>query len=362
LVREIPIPPQFGVHDTFIRDGIAFVCAWNTGLIIYDVGNGMKAGTPSAPVEISRIVPSDDGVPGGPAVHNAWWFHNPVTGERRYVFLGQEGPASIPSTSTGDIHVIDVSDLTQPREVAFYHMNATPSAGSHNFWMDEPAQILYAAYYNGGVIALDVSGTLSGDLAAREISRVKPTPSAWIWGVQLAAGSLYATDLLNGLYQLRFSGGALTAVSGGGNVPERYTSDLWVTGEYAYTGTWGATPRNGAYGNVVKIWHLTPAGAPVLVDSIVTDSIATVSDVKGSVDGKLLVWSAEVGPHAGLYVYSLADPARPSLVARAIVPAGIHTVKVADIGGRRYLFAARNPGMPPTPALLIYDVTGLVPQ
>ena len=47
-----PVPAFYGVHDTFIRDGIAFVCAWNTGVIIYDVGNGMKGGTPAAPIEI----------------------------------------------------------------------------------------------------------------------------------------------------------------------------------------------------------------------------------------------------------------------------------------------------------------------
>ena len=361
LVKEIPIPPAYGVHDSFVRDGIAFVCAWNTGLIIYDVGNGIRGGSPAHPIEISRIVPSDDGVAGGPAVHNAWWFHNPNTGERRYVFLGQEGPAAVPSESTGDIHVIDVADLAQPREVAFYHMNVSPQAGSHNFWMDEPAQILYAAYYNGGIVALDVSGTLSGDLAAREIARIKPSATPWTWGVQLVGGSLYAVDLLTGLYQLRLSGHSFSVVSGGGNVLDRYSSDLFVTGSYAYTGTWGLTPRNGAVGNAVKIWHLGPTGAPSLVDSIITDGIASVSDVKGSADGKLLVFTTEAGPKAGLYVYDLANPARPRLVASVLATPGFHTVKVADIAGKRYLFAARNPGMPPTPALVIYDVTGLLP-
>ncbi len=72
LVTEVPIPPQYGIHDTFVRDGIAFVCAWNTGVVIFDVGNGRKGGSPSNPVEISRLVTSANDVPGGPAVHNAW--------------------------------------------------------------------------------------------------------------------------------------------------------------------------------------------------------------------------------------------------------------------------------------------------
>ena len=314
LVSSTPIPPLYGIHDTYIRDGIAFVCAWNTGLILYDVGNGIKSGGPANPVEISRIVtnanstglpPSAGGVSGGPAVHNAWWFHNPVTSAKRYVFVGQEGPASLPSSSSGDIHVIDVSNLALPTEVAFYHISG---AGTHNFWMDEPAQILYAAYYNAGVVALDVSGTLSGDLATKEIARFKPAPTnTFMWGVQLFSGSLYAIDLLSGFYQLKLANGAFSTVAGGGNVNERYSSDLWVNGQYAYTGTWGSTPRAGVFGNAIKIWRLGTTGAPTLADSVIIVGIQTVSDVKGSDDGKLLVVSAEKGASAGLYLFSLAS-------------------------------------------------------
>ena len=32
----------------------------------------------------------------------------------------------------------------------------------------------------------------------------------------------------------------ITVVGGGDNAPDRYSSDLWVHGDYAYTGTWGA--------------------------------------------------------------------------------------------------------------------------
>jgi hypothetical protein len=97
--------------------------------------------------------------------------------------------------------VVDVSDLAHPVEVASYSM---PGAGTHNFWMDEQGQRLYAAYYNGGVVALDVSGTLQGSLASREIARVKPGGSGntYIWGVMLVGSSLYASDMLSGLWQL----------------------------------------------------------------------------------------------------------------------------------------------------------------
>ncbi len=203
LVARKPFPQRdYSIHDTFVRDGIAFAFVWNNpGLVIYDVGNGIRGGSPEAPVEISRLITATNGVPRGPAVHNGWWFHNPVTGERRYLFIGQEGAGVLGSRASGDIHVVDVSDLSQPREVAFFHING---AGTHNFWMDEQKQVLYAAYYNAGVIALDVSGTLEGDLSDRLISQVQPggRRNTYTWGVQLANGFLYAIDMESGLWQL----------------------------------------------------------------------------------------------------------------------------------------------------------------
>jgi len=201
LVATVPIPPAYGIHDTYVRDGLAFVFAWNTGLIIYDVGNGMRNGRPDSPIEVSRLLTASDGVPGGSAVHNGWWFHNPVRGESRYLFVGQEGAGVIGSQSSGDIHVVDVADLAQPMEVAVFRLDG---AGTHNFWMDEPRQILYAAYYNGGVVALDVSGQLAGDLSNRLIAHIQPggAGDTFTWGVQLSGGSLYAVDMLSGLWQL----------------------------------------------------------------------------------------------------------------------------------------------------------------
>ena len=198
LAASVPIPPTYGIHDTYVRDGLAFVFAWDAGVIIYDVGNGIRGGSPESPVEVSRLVTAG-GSAGSPAVHNGWWFHNPVTHEARYLFIGQEGPAAVGAASSGDIHVVDVADLAHPREVASFHLDG---AGTHNFWMDEEAQVLYAAYYNGGVVALDVSGTLSGNLSNRLIGQVRFGDDTFTWGVMLANGWLYASDMLSGLWQI----------------------------------------------------------------------------------------------------------------------------------------------------------------
>jgi hypothetical protein len=199
-VASVPIPPHYGLHDTYVRDGIAFAFAWDTGVIIYDVGNGIRGGSVAAPVEVSRLITAA-GTAASPAVHNGWWFHNPVTHEARYLFVGQEGPSTLGHEASGDIHVVDVSDLASPREVARFHLDG---AGTHNFWMDEANQILYAAYYNGGVVALDVSGTLSGDLSDRLVAQLRPggDDDTFTWGVMLAGGYLYASDMLSGLWKI----------------------------------------------------------------------------------------------------------------------------------------------------------------
>lgn len=188
-----------------MRDGLVFAFVWNIGVQIYDVGNGIAGGSIANPRLVGGVITSATGVPGGgPQAHNGWWFHNPNTGERRYLFVGQEGPVEFGVGSSGDIHVVDVSDLSRPVEVAFFHLEG---AGSHNFWMDEANEVLYAAFYNGGVVALDVSGTLAGDLAAREVARIEPSgDDTFVWGVQLHQGSVYAVDMLSGLWQLGTSG------------------------------------------------------------------------------------------------------------------------------------------------------------
>jgi hypothetical protein len=196
------------VHDVYVRDGILITALWNDGIAIWDIGGGARGGTVANPVRLGGF-----STVGGKA-HNVWWFHNPATGERRYAFVGEEGAGAIGFSSSGDIHIVDVSDLTAPREVAFYHLDG---AGTHNFFLDETRGILYAAYYNAGVRAIDVSGDLSSCAAearnfdlrcdlgkmGRELASgpVGVSP-VYIWGVQLAGGHVYASDMLHGIWKL----------------------------------------------------------------------------------------------------------------------------------------------------------------
>jgi hypothetical protein len=352
LVASVSVPPTYGHHDTFVRDGLAFVCAWNAGVYIYDVGNGIRNGSPSDPRLVSNLVTNTNGVPGGAQVHNAWWFHNPVTSQKKYLFIGQEGPGTVGTASSGDIHVVDVTNLAAPVEVASLSVGG---AGTHNFWMDEQRQILYAAYYNGGVIAVDVSGTLSGDLSSRIVAQVKPggNTGTYVWGVMLAGNRVYVSDMISGLWVLNPL--TLATLGGGNNVPTQFVSDLTVAGTTAYTGGWGT--RAGVRGNTIKVWDVTTT-TPVLVTEITIDGATTVSDVAVTPGNGTLVATAEGGAGAGLYVYSLANPRAPVLKGSVAVTGGLHTGEISVINGRTYVFTAKNPGAGNTPELRIYDITG----
>ena len=196
------------VHDVFVRDGILITALWNHGITIFDIGGGGRGGSVSNPVIIGAT-----GTVGGKA-HNVWWYHD-AAGNKRYVFVGEEGSGSIGSSSSGDVHVVDVSDMTAPREVAFFDI---PGAGTHNFSVDENRGTLYAAFYNAGVSAIDVRGDLGTcdasmksadnrcDLAkmGRELSRGLGDRGfpVYVWGVQLVGGNVFASDMLNGLWRL----------------------------------------------------------------------------------------------------------------------------------------------------------------
>lgn len=196
------------VHDVFVRDGIMMTALWNDGIAIFDIGGGGRGGTPSNPIRIGGVV-----TVGGKA-HNIFWYRDPVTGSKRYALVGEEGPGAIPTTSVGDVHVVDVSDMTSPHEVAFYNV---PTAGVHNFSADEDRGILYAAYYNAGVRALSIRGDLGACAASekapdgrcdlrkmnRELAKGPVNVSTvYVWGVHFTGGRLYASDMLNGLWRL----------------------------------------------------------------------------------------------------------------------------------------------------------------
>ena len=194
------------IHDVNVRDGILLTAEWNNGMAAYDIGGGGLGGSPSAPVFLGRVLTT------GGSVHNVYWLRDSVSGAK-YAFVGEEGPGAIGSSSVGDVHVVDVTSWSAMREVAFF---TVASAGTHNFWVDEGAGVLYAAYYNAGVRALDVRGDLAACTAAAkdalgrcDLSRAGrflgtslSSAGVYIWGVDGASGSVIASDMLRGVWRL----------------------------------------------------------------------------------------------------------------------------------------------------------------
>ena len=196
------------VHDVFVRDGVLFTALWTDGVSIWDIGGASRGGTPAAPVLLGNVR-----TVGGHA-HNIWWYHDPAGG-KRYIFVGEEGPGTYAGGgTTGDVHVVDVSNFATPTEVGFFHVEG---AGAHNFAMDERRGILYAAFYNGGVRALDVRGDLGscasafraedgrcdlGKMGREKGPALAPRGDVSVWGVSLQWPYLYASDMLNGVWKI----------------------------------------------------------------------------------------------------------------------------------------------------------------
>ncbi|MBA2627845.1 MAG: Ig-like domain-containing protein [Gemmatimonadales bacterium] len=207
------------LHDIDLKDGLAYLSYWNDGLVILDVGNGIKGGSPSNPQLVTQYkydlnaLYRDVEASGGPGfirgTHTAWRAG-------RYVFIADEVFPGTPvkgakdasaGRAYGRLQVLDVSDLQHPRSVAWYEPEY---GGVHNVWV--AGDTLYMGAYNAGFRAFDISGELRGDLRAqaREMVHVntadmdgKTRNAANTWGVVVHDGLAYVNDNNNGIWIVR---------------------------------------------------------------------------------------------------------------------------------------------------------------
>ena len=199
--------PGHAIHDVWVEDGIAYSSNWDDGVQLVDIGNGIAGGSPSSPVQFASYA-----YPSG-SNHAAFPYRDKKTG-KFYVILGdEEFPYGLdpggkkPSRAAGFLHIIDFTDLKNPKEVAWFQV---PFAGSHNFWVED--DVLYAAFYNAGVRVIDISGELLGDLnrQGREIAWIVPedpdgyVPNApFTWGAQPHKGHIFYSDWNSGLWSAK---------------------------------------------------------------------------------------------------------------------------------------------------------------
>ena len=207
------------LHDVDVQDGVAYVSYWGDGLVLLDVGNGIKGGRPDAPQLIGQYKYDvsaqyvDARARYGPGfitgTHTAW-KHG------RYVFISDEvfpptaGPQGwdLPNVQAyGNLQVIDVQDPTNPKAVAYYEPEY---GGVHNVWA--AGDTLYIGAYNGGVHVFDIGGELKGDLRAqgREMAHMMPSSpdgrvpgKTFTWGVVVKNNLMFVNDMMSGLWILR---------------------------------------------------------------------------------------------------------------------------------------------------------------
>ena len=198
------------LHDLQVVDGLVYLAYWRDGLVILDVGNAVKGGSPEHPKFVAQYKYNHFELYG-----NGWLAGtHSVFRYKNYLFVGDEVFPAVFNVNEkgrtpvrGVCHVRDVSDIQHPREVARYEV---PEGGVHNFWADN--DMLYLGNYAGGGRIIDISGELRGDLYAqgREIARLWTgdpggyVPNiTWTWGAQPANGLIYFNDINSGIWIAR---------------------------------------------------------------------------------------------------------------------------------------------------------------
>jgi hypothetical protein len=188
-VKDITKPRKVGeykhpnayIHDLWVRDGIAYSAQYGAGTVVVDVGNGKYGGSVEKP-KLITVFPINSG-------HEIYPYYQKATG-KTYLFIGDEEMnrqgrvwegtnywntiyegGGLPQTSGGYTHIVDFTDPMHPKKVGRYHLE---DYGSHDIIVED--DVLYQAYYDGGVRVVDVSGELLGNLAEqrREIAVYKP--------------------------------------------------------------------------------------------------------------------------------------------------------------------------------------------
>ncbi len=211
--------PNSRVHDVWVRNGIAYSSEWGTGVVAVDVGNGKWGGTIEQPKLIGTF-PTTSG-----ATHEIYPYIQQATG-KVYLFLGDEimsrqgrvwegtnylqninQKGGVPQTSAGYTHIIDFTDPEHPKDIAKYHQE---EFGSHDIIVED--DVMYQAYYDGGLRVVDVSGELVGNLAEqrREIAVYKPFDPAgytanasFVMNAMPWKGHVLFTDFNSGLWSAR---------------------------------------------------------------------------------------------------------------------------------------------------------------
>jgi len=210
----IPNSPDRFLQDVAVKDGLAYLSYWNDGLVILDVGNGVREGTLRRPKLVGQYRYRVEWR-GNRYGNTAYAFPYTNAAGNRYVFVGDQimpRDANLDRRfdTGGYVHVLDVSDPAVPKEVAAY---SAPQSGVHSFWIQNDT--MYVAAWTGGLRVVDVSGRLGGDLRGREIASLSTSDGAaavrdfpFAWAAVPHNGLVFASDFNSGLWIARLVPGS----------------------------------------------------------------------------------------------------------------------------------------------------------
>jgi hypothetical protein len=218
--------PDSRVHDVWVHDGLAYSAEWETGVVVVDVGDGRWGGSIENPVFVTSF-PLTTG-----STHAVFPYYQESTGrfllivgdervqreglawegsgpDHRQQYDPETGTGGYPRATSGYTQIVDFSDPMRPVQLARYEV---PEFGTHNMWVED--DVLYQAYYEGGVRMVDISGDLMGNLytQGREVAVYKAfDPVGYIpnaaaaWGVMPWKGNVFFADINSGLWAVKMA-------------------------------------------------------------------------------------------------------------------------------------------------------------
>ena len=216
--------PGSRIHDVWVHDGLAYSAEWSTGVVVVDVGNGKYGGSLESPKLVTTF-PTTTGsthaifpyyqessdrfllVVGDERVQRSGLAWEGAGPDHRVQYDPETGKGGYPRATSGYVQIFDFTDPMNPVQLARYEAS---EYGTHNMWVED--DILYQAYYEGGVRMVDISGDLMGNLytQGREMAVFKAhDPVGYIpnspgaWSVMPWKGNIFFSDINSGMWAVK---------------------------------------------------------------------------------------------------------------------------------------------------------------
>lgn len=195
----LPAAPDRELNHVAVRDGLAYLSYDLHGLVVVDVGDGVRGGTARRPRQVAQhFAPVEwRGLRRG---RTRWVLPAPDSAGE-LIFVGTDLVAAPGVEGRGEgaatVHVVDVANPAAPRVVAYYNL---PGASVRSLAL--AGDTLLVAGWRAGVRALDVRHPLRGELRGRDVGTLPTAGSGagQAWDVQALDGVVFATDVGSGLW------------------------------------------------------------------------------------------------------------------------------------------------------------------